>query len=392
MKIAPDEAILKILQAKTFMGFDVTRLRGEIQKAFMGYLCVDIIDPPSGATWGYFNDRWVDKKWLKDLLGAYEEQGVDNCADKTAIEVAIRESWIKNPRISAKDKDTAKGKDADKDKDAEAKARKKTSIMGSVEGHTIHQIPMMELTDKGKAEVKPDQLWMLGGNHRREALKIRREGILGELAKCKEAVAKIEEENKRAGYTGSVDVEKDRFVKVGVLLQKQLDMEKKWVVKLFDRGERRFTDAQRRVLTDDHDPTDYIEKNSDSEDMADAIFRLISRNETKSMHQATEEELLQELVDELKREYLKDVKKMPDDTEEADYYTLYPRFMGAIGEKAEAYKQYNSGFRKLSCMPTFTLSLVMASQVRRHYTHAKWFRMGTFYKMVEVHGAVRRRD
>ena len=133
---------------------------------------------------------------------------------------------------------------------------------------------------------------------------------------------------------------------------------------------------------------DLIERDNDH-DMADAIFHLLSRNEKKSTYKATEEEELLEMVNELRRAYMKDVSRSKEaDEEEADYMNNFSNFMAAAEEKAEAYKQTNAGFRRLACMPTFTLSLVMASQVRRHYTHATWFKLGVFKEMVEVHGAV----
>ena len=139
-----------------------------------------------------------------------------------------------------------------------------------------------------------------------------------------------------------------------------------------------------------HKKTDEIEKNS--KDEAYAIFRLLSRNETKGTHRATEEELLQELLDELKLALQKDLDraKNPLTEGEDDGHSgdSYPTFFSLRKAKANRYRQESSGFRKLACLPTVMLALVMASRIRHHYVHAPWFRVGTLNKMAEVHGAV----
>ena len=113
------------------------------------------------------------------------------------------------------------------------------------------------------------------------------------------------------------------------------------------------------------------------------------------MHKATEEELLQEVLQQLNRAYQKDLKRLKEDRNSEihvvneDVSKRYKEFMKATAEKAEEYKApTRKAFRKLVLMPMFTLAMVMASRVRRHYTHAPWFKVSTFYKMAEVHGAV----
>jgi hypothetical protein len=71
-----------------------------------------------------------------------------------------------------------------------------------------------------------------------------------------------------------------------------------------------------------------------------------------------------------------------------DYTFLYPLFMVAVKEKAVVYKQGSPGLRKLCSVPTFVLALTMASRIPHHYVHAKWFKVSTIMKMLEVHGTV----
>jgi hypothetical protein len=118
------------------------------------------------------------------------------------------------------------------------------------------------------------------------------------------------------------------------------------------------------------------------------VYRLASRNETRGNFKATNEELLQELIDELKREFEKDLRTKTQLKKDEDYCVAYPLYTARIKEKAEKFKSVNRGFRKLACVPTFMLGMVMASRVRRHYVHASWFKVPSLIKMVDVHGAV----
>jgi hypothetical protein len=122
--------------------------------------------------------------------------------------------------------------------------------------------------------------------------------------------------------------------------------------------------------------------------MAKAVFRLLSRNETRATQKATEEEHLQEIVDSLKDSLEKDLRKLTDRTRDDDYEVIYPLFMEAVAKKAEKYKSTTQGYRQLCCLPRFALALVMASRVWRHYRHAEWFCMPKLKNMVEVHGGV----
>ena len=73
---------------------------------------------------------------------------------------------------------------------------------------------------------------------------------------------------------------------------------------------------------------------------------------------------------------------------EGNYLEMFPIFHAVSKTKAERYNQESSGFRKLACLPTMMLALVMASRIRRHYVHALWFRIGMLERIVKVHGAV----
>jgi len=126
----------------------------------------------------------------------------------------------------------------------------------------------------------------------------------------------------------------------------------------------------------------------DNPSMTKAVFRLISRNDRKTSHRATDEELLQEVIDEIKDEYELDVENLDDRLEE-DFQFKYVKFVEKTKQKAEDLKD-KASYRLIFSVPAFTLGLVMASRVRSHYTHAPWFKVTTLSGMLDVHGTVSR--
>ena len=121
---------------------------------------------------------------------------------------------------------------------------------------------------------------------------------------------------------------------------------------------------------------------------AKAIFRFISRNETKPTQIATENELLQEVLDELKDALEIDLDRTADLSREEDFEISYTEFMSTVNRKAVQFKQDSHGYRQICSVPPFALALVMASRVQSHYTHARWFRLGSLTEMINVHGTV----
>lgn len=69
-----------------------------------------------------------------------------------------------------------------------------------------------------------------------------------------------------------------------------------------------------------------------------AIFCLISRNMRKSVHNVTDEELLQEILDEFKDKYKLDLENMNNRSRKKDYNFKYPQFVKKVAEKAESFK------------------------------------------------------
>jgi|SRR6267142_2021681 len=127
------------------------------------------------------------------------------------------------------------------------------------------------------------------------------------------------------------------------------------------------------------------------EKLSNAIFRFLSRNEIRGVHLATDEEQLQEDVYVLKDAIELDLRDLKDRDRgnEGDPTILYRNFMKAVKEKEEEYRDKElSGYKRLFCVPSFALGLVMASRIRRHYTHSSWFKISSLNQMLKVHGAV----
>ncbi|KAH9028303.1 hypothetical protein EDB85DRAFT_1892595 [Lactarius pseudohatsudake] len=322
----------------TFGQFEKAELRESKKEAEMGYMTMNLASPPSGAYWGRFNDRVVNEDWVKSLMEAYS-RCLDNCLDDTAVDVAVKRSWIRNAE----------------------------NIVPSVEGKNVKTVGKIEFTSQGKEEMGSDNLWILGGNHRRQALLRHLEGRQKELDKLKNQLAKKE------GKGGEDDEEVEAMRKDVREKEEEISTNSLWAVRLYDRA---------RTWTEKIDAYPAAK--------ATAIYRFLSRNETKDKRMATDEERLIEIVDELKDAYEEDVRHRKDRAKNLDAAALYQTFMKKAKIRADAFKDSRDrgGHRQLCSVPSFALALVAASRIRRHYTHARWFRVADLVKILESHGAL----
>jgi hypothetical protein len=120
---------------------------------------------------------------------------------------------------------------------------------------------------------------------------------------------------------------------------------------------------------------------------AEVMYRFLSRNMVKGAWQATDEEKLIELVLELRDHLSTDQEVEPSDPDEDNLDILYPAFSSALQAKAKAFI-HEGGYRRLCSVSSFFLGLVMLSRVRRHYTHAPWFKVTMLNEMLKTHGGV----
>ena len=342
-----------------FFGKDV----GEIEKlkgrAFLGYLTMNVVDPPDGALWGVFNDRPIKPNWVKDLIKDYARKIVQT--ESTAMQIAVKRHWIANI--------------------TEAEGIK------SLDGIAIANVPEMKLTSEGEVEIPQVHLWVMGGNHRRLALKAYIDNLKTQFQKLEKksvgkAKAKVEENQKK------LQEMKDKVEKTSP----------NWVVELYDRGgcadiDRECPHSKVRTNRVVYAWIDVVESSgSDTlgDDWTYPTFRYMSRNETLGHYKATEEELLLEIVDHLKLKLVDDLRAIPDSErgDHFDYQGSCKQYKDALDAHANKYKMVNSGFRRLALVPSFMLALAMMSRVRRQFVHATWFRSSALLKMVNIHGRV----
>jgi hypothetical protein len=323
-------------------------------------MAMSLYDPPKGAFWGEFNDRPLNQDHVATLARDFGAR-LDNCEDKTALDAAVKREWIKNIE----------------------------DAIETADGTTINDVPLMELTEEGLAVISPNNLWILSGNHRRMALIQHVADLKKELADTMTSLNNIEVEKKEleGDIAGKLGQEVERLNEKAKVLGKRIESSYKWVIRLYDRGEHSRTLAAESIYN--NNVIGKIEENG--EKLSNAIFRFLSRNEIRGVYMATDEEHLQEDVYVLKDAIELDLKSLKDRDRgnEEDPTILYRNFMRAVKEKEEEYRDKElSGYKRLFCVPSFALGLVMASRIRRHYTHSSWFKISSLNQMLKVHGTV----
>jgi hypothetical protein len=182
-----------------FNGIDKTEIRANQSKACLGFLSINILSPPKGTIWGAFNDRKLNDDAVNKLVAGFKAD-LENCTDKTAIDVAMRKSWLKDGVID--------------------KAAK------SVEGLKIEDVCKVELNAKGEIEMQDDSLWMLGGNHRRAALALYVKEKKADIEKAQREIAKADKKGSDERAMAAIKELEDKVEKASW-----------WAIKVYDRGE-----------------------------------------------------------------------------------------------------------------------------------------------------------
>jgi hypothetical protein len=159
--------------------------------ALLGYLAMNVLDPPKGTTWGNFNDRPVDEPTVRKLVTKYKTDLV-NCDEKTAMWAGVKKSWVKNLGEAKKTEELA--------------------------GMYIHELPLLVLTPEAEKAILKEKLWFFSGNHRRTALEKYVDGLKKEAERT---------------TVGTVPAEVD----ASHPMKEKIDMSSRWAVKLYDRGE-----------------------------------------------------------------------------------------------------------------------------------------------------------
>ena len=63
--------------------------------ARIGYLSINLYDPPPEATWGVYNDRKINDSWVQHLYNDFQRRH-DNCTEEDCLEVAIKPEWLED--------------------------------------------------------------------------------------------------------------------------------------------------------------------------------------------------------------------------------------------------------------------------------------------------------
>lgn len=190
-----------------FHGFEKAFLREKKREAMIGLMSMNIIGPPDGAYWGQFNNRPIDEKAVSNLAKAFSSN-MDHCTDGNAIDVAVKRHWIQNVDQSHR----------------------------SVEGMSIEKVAEVEFTQEGLTEIKGNNLWMLGGNHRRQALTKYVGSLKADLKAKDKEVTTLDMEIRKGDSNGALAMELAAHRVEASKLKKQVERSCKWVVRLYDRG------------------------------------------------------------------------------------------------------------------------------------------------------------
>jgi desulfoferrodoxin (superoxide reductase-like protein) len=104
----------------------------------------------------------------------------------------------------------------------------KIQVMNFVDGKGIKNVPVMEFTEEGLKAIKPDNIIMLGGNHRREALHKYVKWIELQLEKEEKAM-ELKQSDRDAEY--------ERLKERVRILKADREQYQYWVVRIYDVGE-----------------------------------------------------------------------------------------------------------------------------------------------------------
>jgi hypothetical protein len=198
---------VSLAEGTKFHGFEKAQLRDKKREAMIGFMSMNILEPPDGAFWGQFNNRPVDEKAVSNLAKAFSSN-MDHCTDGNAIDVAVKRYWIKDVDQSHR----------------------------SVEGMSIEEVAKVEFTQEGLAEIKGNNLWMLGGNHRRQALTKYVGTLTADLKTKNKEIMTLDMEMRKGDPNGALAMElTTQRIEVSKL-KKKVEQSCKWVVRLYDRG------------------------------------------------------------------------------------------------------------------------------------------------------------
>jgi hypothetical protein len=201
----------ELIDADRFFGIKIDIVRKKKELASLGKYYLDIVTPPEGARWGQFNDRRVDNAWVLKLFHDFQAV-LDNCVDATTIDVIVKRRWVANlPETYA-------------------------GRLQRVESVDAEQVPMVEFTPEGVAEMPVEGLWMMGGNHRRAALKMYVDDLEVKFEVAKEQASRLRREANEGGNILGTSAAAEKAQQTAQEYEKRIARSRLWVVNLYDKG------------------------------------------------------------------------------------------------------------------------------------------------------------
>jgi hypothetical protein len=193
-----------------FNEFEITYLREMKRKAELGFLSMPLFEPPKAAHWGKFNDRALEDKAVNELLTHFSGN-VDNCTESTSIDVVVRKGWLEEGLV----------------------------FHDSIEGMRVEKLNKLAFSEDGEKAAATEKLWVLGGNHRRKAVK----EYVESKQKARQAFSKQLETATRTTKNKTASGGPER-VEDGEEIKEEMeridvDIAKasQWAIRVYDRGE-----------------------------------------------------------------------------------------------------------------------------------------------------------
>jgi hypothetical protein len=206
--------VVEGFDVEKFFGFKITQLKKQKGAALLGYMKMNIVDPPEGAFWGKFNNRLVDEAWVETLHKRFI-RNMDNSTDEHAIDVVVDPEWLENP----------------------------DGFIVSVDGDPSNDgVQEMKFNPAGALAIRNKNLWVLSGHHRRLALIRYVHTLKTELDEAMKAIEDITKgkSNKELSSMGEKAKERleenERLVK---LIEPRIHQSKFWAVRAYNRGASR---------------------------------------------------------------------------------------------------------------------------------------------------------
>jgi hypothetical protein len=197
------------LDANNFFGQELQKVKDKREVTSIGRFMMDIVNVPKGAKWGHYNDRRVDQKWVRDLVGKFKGT-FEHRDDEKVIPVVVRRSWIVLPEGG----------------------------MGLLKanGVPLEEIPVVKFTPSGLEEIEREGLWMMGGNHRQLALHIWVGEMKKELNMLTDRAGKLRAKGNETGDTLATSAAAEIIMKRAKQLEEKMARSSLWLVNLYDRG------------------------------------------------------------------------------------------------------------------------------------------------------------